>query len=313
MSEVTVLTAFAAGALALLSPCSALLLPSFFAYAFERRAALVSRTVVFTVGLAAVLVPLGMGSTLAARLVYGHRQTTLRVAGAVIIVLGLYQALGRGFTLPFTRRLQQVGSRVDRRGGFLSSFALGAVYGLAGFCSGPVLGAVLTMAATSGTAAAGGLLLAAYAVGMAVPLFVLALLWDRFDLGQRRWLRGREIGLGPIRTHTTSLVSGLLFVVVGAAFIAFDGMVGFAGAVGLGDTSDTEFAAQDRMTRWLGGVPGWVVPAAVAVVAALVAWRRMVPADVGSADEAEPAVPDDDAGEHDPADGTDRAREATAR
>jgi len=47
MSEVGVLAAFAAGVLALLSPCSALLLPSFFAYAFASRRALVARTFVF--------------------------------------------------------------------------------------------------------------------------------------------------------------------------------------------------------------------------------------------------------------------------
>ena len=44
MSEVGLLAAFAAGVLALLSPCSALLLPSFFAYAFATRIALVLRT-----------------------------------------------------------------------------------------------------------------------------------------------------------------------------------------------------------------------------------------------------------------------------
>jgi len=47
MIEIGVLAAFAAGVLALLSPCSALLLPSFFAYAFATKRALVTRTLVF--------------------------------------------------------------------------------------------------------------------------------------------------------------------------------------------------------------------------------------------------------------------------
>ena len=44
---------------------------------------------------------------------------------------------------------------------------------------------------TDGGVVGGGVLLVVYALGMAAPMFVLALLWDRFDLGRRRWLRGR--------------------------------------------------------------------------------------------------------------------------
>jgi cytochrome c biogenesis protein CcdA len=51
MTEVNLLAALAAGTLSLLSPCSALLLPSFFAYAFASRTALMARTGVFYLGL----------------------------------------------------------------------------------------------------------------------------------------------------------------------------------------------------------------------------------------------------------------------
>ena len=44
MTEVGLLAAFVAGVLALLSPCSALLVPSFFAYAFASRTAQLLRT-----------------------------------------------------------------------------------------------------------------------------------------------------------------------------------------------------------------------------------------------------------------------------
>ena len=54
------------------------------------------------------------------------------------------------------------------------------------------------MAATRDTPLEGGLLLAAYAAGMAAPLFFLAGLWDRFELRQRRWVRGRMLSLGPV-------------------------------------------------------------------------------------------------------------------
>jgi hypothetical protein len=112
-------------------------------------------------------------------------------------------------------------------------------------------------------------LLAVYAVGMAVPLFVLALLWQRFDLGQRRWLRGREYRLGPLRLHTTSTISGLLFVAVGVLFLVFDGTAGLVGA-----DPATAAGAENRAIALGDSVPDL---AALAVVAALVlgvvGWR----------------------------------------
>src|SRR5215203_806274 len=72
------------GLLSLLSPCSALLLPAFFAYAFQSRGELVGRTAVFYLGLCATLVPLGMGISAASALVYGHRSTLITVSGLLI-------------------------------------------------------------------------------------------------------------------------------------------------------------------------------------------------------------------------------------
>ncbi|MFD1661565.1 cytochrome c biogenesis CcdA family protein [Streptomyces caeni] len=219
MSGITVATAFLGGLLALLSPCSALLLPAFFAYSFTSRTRLSLRTAVFYAGLCTTLVPLGVAGSFASRLFYGHRDLLVTVGGWTVIALGLAQILGVGFG---SRRLQQAaGAR--RTGSALSVFALGAVYGLAGFCAGPILGGVLTVAALDGSPVHGGLLLAVYALGMAVPMFVLALLWDRCELGRRRWLRGRALRLGPLTVHSTSLLGGALFVVLGAVFLLFDG------------------------------------------------------------------------------------------
>ena len=283
MSEVGVLAAFAAGILALLSPCSALLLPSFFAYAFASRRALVARTVVFYLGLLVTLVPLGTGASAASSLFYGHRPLLIAIAGWTIIGLGVLQLLGRGFAFPGAQRLQAVvSSRNDD--GWLSTLLLGAVYGLAGFCSGPVLGAILTVAATQDSPWQGGALLAVYALGMAAPLLVLAAVWDRFDLGSRRWLRGRTLSLGTVRVHTTSLVAGLLFIAVGVVFLRYDGTAGLTGSLGFGDLTDLEYAAQQTVTEWAARVPVWALLLAVFLTAASVAWRRR---------EASPARPRD--------------------
>lgn len=273
MSEVGILAAFAAGVLALLSPCSALLLPSFFAYAFASRRALLARTLVFYLGLLITLVPLGTGASAASSLFYGHRPVLIAVAGWTIIGLGALQLLGRGFAVPGTARLQAAVSA--RSGdGWMSTLLLGTVYGLAGFCSGPVLGAILTVAATQDSPWEGGALLAVYALGMAAPLFVLAALWDRFELGRRRWLRGRTLTWGRARLHTTSLVAGVLFIAVGVVFLRFDGTAGLTGSVGMGDLTELEYSAQRSVTEWAAHVPPWLPLLAVVLIALAVAWRR---------------------------------------
>ena len=240
MVEVSFLASFLGGLLSLLSPCSALLLPAFFAYAFQSRGELVGRTAVFYLGLCATLVPLGMGISAVSALVYGHRSTLITVSGLVIIAFGVLQLLGGGFTFGPIERLR---GRITGTS-FVATLFLGAVYGFAGFCSGPILGAVLTVAASSGSVLRGASLLATYAAGMAAPLFLMALLWDSLDLGHRRWLRGRGISLGPLRLHTTDLLSGLMFVVIGVLFIIFEGTSGLEGLYASGGATDLAFTVE---------------------------------------------------------------------
>ncbi|MFE4593475.1 cytochrome c biogenesis CcdA family protein [Streptomyces laurentii] len=258
--------AFLGGLLALLSPCSALLLPAFFAYSIDSRAKLVARTGVFYAGLATTLVPLGAAGSFAGRLFYGHRDLLVAVGGWLIVGLGVLQILGLGFA---SRRLAEASGRI-RPTTVFSVYALGLVYGLAGFCAGPILGSVLTVAAVGGNPVYGGLLLAVYALGMAVPMFLLALLWERYDLGRRRWLRGRAIRVGRFELHTTSLLSGLFFIALGTLFLVFDGTTALPGLLSVDDS----FAVEQRVGDLGRTVPDWVLLAAVvAVVAGALAWR----------------------------------------
>src|SRR3712207_327313 len=137
----------------MLSPGRALLSLAFFAYAFQSRRELVGKTVVFYLGLAATLVPLGMGISAVSAPVYGLRGAVITVSGLLIIALGILQLADGGFTIgPLARLRGKVRGDAGSAG---ATFALGAVYGFAGFCSGPILGAVLTVAAASGEALRG--------------------------------------------------------------------------------------------------------------------------------------------------------------
>ncbi|AKL66801.1 MULTISPECIES: cytochrome c biogenesis CcdA family protein [Streptomyces] len=271
MTDIGYLAALLGGLLALLSPCSALLLPAFFAYSIDSASRLLARTGIFYAGLASTLVPLGAAGSYAGRFFHSHRDALVLAGGWLIIVLGIAQILGLGFA---SRRLSELSGRI-RPTTALSVYALGAVYGLAGFCAGPILGSVLTVAAVSGSPVYGGLLLAVYALGMAVPLFVLALLWERFELGKRRWLRGRPLRVGRLELHTTSLLSGLFFITLGALFLVYDGASALPGLLDVDDS----YAVEQRVRSLTGAVPDWALlalVAAAAVAVGLAQWRGRV-------------------------------------
>ncbi|RFU88728.1 cytochrome c biogenesis protein CcdA [Streptomyces triticagri] len=267
MTDIGYLAAFLGGLLALLSPCSALLLPAFFAYSIDSPTRLLARTGIFYLGLATTLVPLGAAGSYAGRFFYGNRDLLVLAGGWLIIALGVLQILGGGFA---SRRMAELSGRI-RPTTALSVYALGAVYGLAGFCAGPILGSMLTVAAVSGSPAYGGALLAVYALGMAVPLFLLAALWQRFDLGRRRWLRGRSLRVGRLELHTTTLLSGLFFIALGTLFLGYDGTTALPGLLDV----DQSFAVEQWAREVGDRVPdGVLVALVVLAVGAFFAVRK---------------------------------------
>lgn len=211
--------AFAGGTLALLSPCSALLIPAFFAYAFPSRGQLMLRTAIFLAGLAVVLIPVGLGVGALGSLINERRAEVTLIAGVLLIAIGLYQLALGGFEVPGTAGLM---GRVSGDSA-IATFTLGAVYGIAGFCAGPILGGVLTIAATSGGALTGGALLFVYALGMAVPLFVLALLWERIGPWARTRVSAGEWRIGRWSRPRVTVISSLMFIALGILFIVFQG------------------------------------------------------------------------------------------
>lgn len=289
MFDIGFLGAFLGGALTLVSPCAALLLPSFFAYAFGSPTRLLGRVAVFTAGLCITLVPLGAFAGSLGGLLATYRTEVVAVSSVLIIMLGLATMAGWTFRLP------SIGAPEGQ--GVLPVLLLGAVYGLAGGCAGPILGSMLTVAALGGSAVYGGALLAVYALGMAVPIFVLALLWKTLRLGERAWLRPRPVRLGPVRTTVAQLISGGLFVVIGVVMLLTEGTTAIGGALGVRE--------QQALESWVlqnGGIGAnipFVLALLVLALAAIgwTAWRshRLDTARAASATQAEAHV-DADAG-----------------
>ena len=264
--NLSLLGAFLRGVLTMLSPCSVMLLPAFFAYAFTSPGALLARTGVFFAGLAAALVPLGLLAGTLGAWVNRFRFELVTVASVVVIVLGLVMLLG----VPLPGLVRQRGARSASAA---SVFALGTVYGLAGVCAGPLLGAALTFAAFGGDPLFGGLVLLVFAAGMVVPLLLLALLWNRVPAVQRL-VRPRELVIGRWRNAWTNVIGGALTAAIGVLLLVTRGTTSLGGLLGATEQARLE----STVMLATAGVPDWaailLLAAPVAIWAATAVVRR---------------------------------------
>lgn len=188
----SVLAAFLAGGVALFAPCCIVFLaPSYLAIAIKnRRWRLLPLTFVFAAGLAAVLVPITLGMSLLAGAIAQYHTLLYALGGILMLLLAAWSLTGRMWSLPSFLRAP------DTRGGDSASFfALGVFSGVASACCAPVLVGVMTLSALSGSAIGGTVLGLAYVFGMVFPLLVMALLWDRYDLGSKRFMQARPVTL----------------------------------------------------------------------------------------------------------------------
>jgi cytochrome c-type biogenesis protein len=209
--------AFLAGMLSFLSPCCLPVLSAYAAYSAQvGRERLVVTTMAFFAGVATTMVVLGATATALSQILFRYLPALTTIGGLVIIGFGVMSLLGRGFS----------GMRVaSRRGvGATGAYVYGATFALGWTaCVGPILGALLTLLATQGLAVLQGALLAfIYALGLGMPLILLASFLSRRDRDSRLWkvMRGRgfalRVGSAELHLHTTSLASGLLLIAVGA-------------------------------------------------------------------------------------------------
>lgn len=253
MLGLTLAGAFVGGILTLLSPCSVMLLPAFFSYAFGQKKKLISRTGIFYVGLLVTLVPLGVLAGSVGAFMSENRGLLIVVAAVIVLILGVVQVIG--VNLPFFPT-----SATANDASSLSVFLLGTVYGLAGACSGPILGSVLTLAALGGNAIIGAITLAFFAAGMVLPLLVIAALWQRFTPIQR-WLRPKEITIGKWRNTWTQVISGIFAIALGVFLLITRGVVegGILGA-------SQQFELENWAMQATSAIPNWLVLSIAGVI-----------------------------------------------
>src|SRR5256712_13193613 len=104
-SGVAVLAALTAGSVALFAPCCiSVMLPAYFASSFQSRRLLVAMTFLFAAGIATVILPIAMGTSVLRQLLTTQHTAIYVTGGALILALAGYVLLGGQIHLPMPGR-----------------------------------------------------------------------------------------------------------------------------------------------------------------------------------------------------------------
>lgn len=193
MSDVTVWAAFGAGIASFISPCCLPLYPSYLSYITgvsvtdlksehpgrEVRIRTMTHTLFFILGFSVVYYTLGYGTNAFAEQFSKYQDLIRQLSAVLIILMGL---ILMGLIQPKVLLREMKMPLRLKKSGYLASFIFGIGFS-AGWspCTGPILASILLLAASHpGTWFE---LTTAYALGFAIPFFVLA-----FFIGSTRWI-----------------------------------------------------------------------------------------------------------------------------
>ncbi|WP_372790680.1 cytochrome c biogenesis CcdA family protein [Paraconexibacter sp.] len=214
-ADTTVLAAFAVGFVSFISPCVLPLVPGYLSAVsgvsltdIRTREHGVSKVlwpaVVFCLSFTVMFVALGMTATGIGSTLRDHQDLLNKLAGSVIIAMGAFFML-----TPFITRLNQEWrpEALIQRAGAGGPIVAGLAFAVAWTpCVGPTLASILAAASTSDTVGKGGVLLAFYSLGLAIPFLATAVAFDRAT-SIFRWLRDRHA--------VVTTVSGVILIAMG--------------------------------------------------------------------------------------------------
>lgn len=179
---------FAEGILSFLSPCILPLLPLYIGYLagngkivqsdgsikYVRKKVLIN-TISFVVGISTAFFVLGMSFTGLGSFFKSNSLIFSKIAGIVIIILGLFQ-IGV-FNFKFMQREHRFNMKIkDKNMNPLSAYGMGFLFSFAWTpCVGPALSSVLILASSAKNALTGNILVLLYTAGFCIPFLIMGL------------------------------------------------------------------------------------------------------------------------------------------
>src|SRR5436190_23481786 len=218
-ADTTVIAAFAVGFISFVSPCVLPLVPGYLSAVSgvsvtdlrggqHRLSHVLWPAAIFCLSFTLMFVALGMTATGIGSTLQNSKQTLDRAAGILIIAMGVFFVL-----TPFVPKLNREWrpDALVRRAGTGGPIIAGLAFAVAWTpCVGPTLASILAAASTSDTVSHGGVLLAFYSLGLAVPFLLTAIAFDR-----------ATTAFGWIREHymLVTALSGCVLIVMGTLIL----------------------------------------------------------------------------------------------
>ncbi len=172
------------------------------------RWALLSSVIAFVLGFTTVFVALGASASTIGKFISYYRDWFSLAAGIVIIIFGL-NFLGI-FKIAFLFREARFQTKRTPAGP-LGAYIIGLAFAFGWTpCIGPILGPIITLAGTKETVGEGAVLLAVYALGLAIPFMLAALFSSSF----MRFLGAFRIHLGKVEK-----IIGVFLILTGILFL----------------------------------------------------------------------------------------------
>jgi len=216
MDNVNWIAAFGAGLLSFISPCVLPIVPGYLSFISGvsveemksgksnalRRVLMFSLS--FVLGFSTVFILLGASATAVYGILTDYMHIISKVAGAVIIILGIhYLGLFKIKALNYEKRFQIGSKKIGLVGAYFVGFAF--AFGWTP-CIGPILAAILAIAAQEDTVWRGIILLSFYSAGLAIPFLLTGLAFNSFINVS-----------GKIKKHfkVVEIVGGVFLILVG--------------------------------------------------------------------------------------------------
>ncbi len=216
--------AFGGGIISFLSPCVLPLVPAYLSVVtgidvvefressvtLARATRTVRTTFLFILGFSLVFILLGLAATSIGKTLFLNRVVLTRISGSVLIGMGGFLLASQYLRLPFFFFEKRFHPRLTALGPYAAPVAgMAFAFGWTP-CIGPILSSVLSIAAVQGQAVRGGLLLAAYSLGLGVPFLVAGLAFTKLD-STFGWIR-RHFEVITVVSSLALVFFGLLLV-----------------------------------------------------------------------------------------------------
>ncbi len=274
----SLIAAFIAGTAALFAPCCiTVLLPSYLGSVFRQKKTVFLMTFLFSLGMFAVFLPLGLGAAGLGQLFRQNHNFLFVLGGLFVLVMGISVLTGIHFSLPFS-----IKNRNMKVKGAGSVFVLGIFSAFATLCCAPVLAGVIALSALPGSLFWGGMYSLVYVLGMAVPLFLIALFLDKANITEKITVFRKNFSYSiagrQVNIFLADIISGVTFFLMGILilYLAATGQLamspgGYQMAINIYSAKFTNFLSQ-----YLGQAPAIIWVAAVAGLVALIAITAIV-------------------------------------